>query len=249
MRESFSIFETEGGCHIVTPFAKPDGEAIEIAVYRTKVGRCRITDEFTTSDYLFLNGLNVESSRIMAEETTRLARLHGVTFLDSELFIETDERHEVDALSRLLNAIEAITYLIYRRSHRTHRSFANEVEFFLLENEIGFYSEHAMLGKTLEHTVPLYVNGSHNTVLWPLSTTDTNLMKHRVKELAWTIVDIKDIQPTVRFDAILDDRREANRKVWDDNVISRVLDSHMDRILHWEDRQQWLTTIAPARLT
>lgn len=243
IRENFTALETEDGCHIVTPFTRPDGEAIEITVRKVPDGLSRISDEFATLDYLFLNGLNVESNRNMEDEALRLARLHGVEFYNSELFVETNNGDAAEALSKLLNAIEAITYLVYRRSHRSYRSFTNEVELFLLENEVKFNSEYTLPGKTITHVVPLYVNSNTNTVLWPLSATAVNSIRHRVKEVAFVARDIRDIDPTVKFDAILDDRKEINRKVWAKDVMA-ILEAHMDNTLHWEDRQHLLSTVS-----
>lgn len=240
LKDNFTVSETEDGCHIVTPFTKPDGEAIEIVVRKTKNGHNRVTDEFSTSDYLFLNGLHVESNRRLEDEVIRLARLHGVTFHKSELFIEVEENREADAIDKLLNAIEAITYLIYQRSHRAYRSFTDEVELFLAENEIRFEAEYSLIGKTIEHTVPIYLNSHRNTVLWPLSAIALNPIRHRVKEIAFVVQDVKAVEPTITFNAILDDRKEATRKLWDDEVVTRILSAHLDHTIVWENRQQLL---------
>ena len=243
LREGFTVVETEDECRIITPLHRPDGEAIEVIVQASSNGQTRLTDEFSTVDYLFLNGLNLEGNQKMYEEAARIARLHGVEFRNSELFVEVSEGKEAEALSKLLDSIEALTYFIYRRSHREVKSFSEEVELYLAENSVTFSTEHVLRGRTIEHIAPIYVNSSKNLVISPLSSTSVGNARHRVKELAFMVQDVKAIQPAIRFNAVLDDRRGAWERVWSDDVVSKVLNTHMDSLVRWEGRQQLLELV------
>ena len=46
---------------IVTPFTRPDGEAIEILAEYTGDGFLMLSDNCTTFDYLFVNGLSAKN--------------------------------------------------------------------------------------------------------------------------------------------------------------------------------------------
>jgi len=243
LKAGFTVVEAEGECRIVTPLHRPDGEAVEVVVQQSRSGHVRLTDEFSTVDYLFLNGLNLEGNQKLYDEAVRIVRLRGVEFQSSELFIETSEGQEAEALSKLLDAIEALTYFIYRRSHREIKSFADEVELYLAENSVTFSAEYSLHGRTIDHIAPIYVNSAKNLVISPLSSTSVGNARHRVKELAFMVQDVKAVQPIVRFNAILDDRRGAWEKIWSDDIVSRVLNTHMDNVMRWEGRQQLLDLV------
>jgi hypothetical protein len=109
----FTVIEAENECRLVTPFHRPDGEAVEVVLQKTAHEQVRLTDEFLTADYLFLNGLNLADNQKLYDEANRMARLRGVQFQEAELFIEAAHGQEAEDLRKLLNAIEAVTCLIY----------------------------------------------------------------------------------------------------------------------------------------
>jgi hypothetical protein len=243
LREGFSVVGTDDGCRIVTPTRRPDGESIEIVVQRSNSSKTRLTDEFSTVDYLFLNGLNLDGNHKLYDEAARIARLRGIEFKDSELFIETTAGREAEALDKLIDCIEALTYFIYRRSHREVKSFSDEVELYLAENSVTFNAEYVLHGGTIDHIAPIYINTTKNIVISPLSSTSVGNARHKVKELAFMVQDVKPIMPVIKFNAVLDDRRGAWEKVWSDDIVSKVVNAHMDNVIRWEGRQQLLALV------
>jgi|GEM_PF-2729764 len=243
VRGDFTVLDSKENCRIITPLRRPDGEAVELIIEKGKNNKVRLSDEFNTSDYLFVNGLNLEANKKLNESARRLAKLRGVAFENSELYIETEAGQEAEAMSKLLSAIEALNYFIYRRSHRAPKSFSEEVELFLAENSVSFVPDYGLQGETIEHIVPIYINSTRNVVVAPLSSTSVAGAQHILKEMAWVNGDIKKINPNIRFNALLDDRRDTQQKIWSDDTVNKILMSAMDNIVTWEGRNRILSII------
>lgn len=243
VRERFTVLDSAENCRIITPLLRPDGEAVELVIEKVKDNKVRLSDEFGTVDYLFVNGLNLDANKKLHENARRLARLRGVAFEQSELYIETESGQEAEAMSKLLSAIEALNYFIYRRSHRTPKSFSEEVELFLAEHDVSFVANYGLEGKTIKHTVPIYINSTKNIVISPLSSTSVASAQHSLKEMAWVARDIKDKNSSVQFNALLDDRREIQQKIWLDETVRKILESAMNNIISWGERNLILRII------
>ena len=62
LKKDFKCRPYEKGCHIVTPFFRPDNDAIELYIYKDSSNRYKITDEGSTFEYLFLHGIDIDTS-------------------------------------------------------------------------------------------------------------------------------------------------------------------------------------------
>ncbi|WP_420645662.1 DUF1828 domain-containing protein [Candidatus Leptofilum sp.] len=239
LKQQFDVIqETENSCRLVTPFLKPDGDAIEIVITESRPGWLKLSDEYLTFDYLFVNGLNLDSNRDLYRQAESIVHLRGATLGGSEIFLETQEDNLGAALNNIVSAIEAVNYLIYKRTHRQKKSFSDEVEIYLTENNFTIETSYQIQGQTILHPVPIYINSSRDVVVSPLSTTSTSIAKKDSKVLAFTIMDVKIIRPNIRFLAILDNRKENRRKPWENMEVQAVLRNHVDLITTWDDRYQ-----------
>lgn len=240
---SFKVIPSGDGCRLITPNLRPDGEAVEVVVSMLRNGRIRLTDEFTTVDYLFVNGLRIEENDKLGDKAALIATKHGVSLRDSELFIEVDSGQEEIALDKLLKSIEAITYLIYKRSHRDTRTFMGEVELYLAENDVVFQEWREVSGKTLPQSLPIFVNGSRNLSISPLSSKSVSKARHITNELGYIISDVKSANPSIRFAAVLDDRVGTWEDAWRNQRVNTILTSVMDHIIRWEERPKLLDLV------
>lgn len=245
LKGEFAVESRDGDCIIVVPFYRPDGAAIEIAVRENQAGGLRLTDECSTIDYLFINGLDIGRSEDLTQAATRIANRHGVSLEHSELVVDATPESMAEALDKLISSITAVTYLIYRRVHRVSTTFTEEVELYLVENRTQFKARYALRGETIEHVVPIYINSRINFAITPLSVSMLSSARHKVKELGYMSVDVRAVREEVRFGAVLDDRKPSQRDIWMDPDIQSILSKRMDRIIFWESRQELLRLSEP----
>jgi len=189
------VSETEDECHFVTPFFKPDGEAVEIFLKKSDKD-FTVTDGYMTSDYLFLNGLELENNRNFYEKAETVAKLLGVSFKESEILTEVGHEDVHKGMKKILNAIEAITYLAYRLSHRKTKTFSDEVELFFAETE---------------QTLSFFINSDKDIPVFPFSTKSLSVDIKEVKIFDFIANNVKKIRTDFRFSADLGGKMMQDR--------------------------------------
>ncbi len=239
LKSDFSIIEADAECRLVTPYYRPDGDAIEVVLKELGGERIRLSDDGQTLDYLFLSGLNVEKNKDLLDEAIQIARRCGASLENSEIFIEIGAGTEGESLAKLISAIESVTYLIYRRQHRELKLFADEVANYLLEHEVKIEKTVTLNGELNPHPVPIYINSTKNLVIEPLSATSPTAARRRAGYLYY---DVNDIHKTptgknVKFVGVIDDRDEEHAEVWSDTAASAILRAIFVRIFTWEQGQ------------
>jgi len=240
LKTGFNTLETDDGCTLVVPFFKPDGEAIEITILYLSENKIRLSDDYLTSDYLFVNGINLEKSLELYEKAVAIATLNKISFVDSELFLECDIKNFGDGLSKFISAIESITYFIYKRSHREKHSFSDEVKIYLFENDVEISPSHIIKGKTSKHSIPIYLNSDKNIAISPFSTSAISAARKEIKAFSFMILDIASKE--IQFLAVLDDRTMELAKPWNDSDINNMLDAHA-KYVHWSRKENLLNIV------
>jgi len=236
------VSETEDECHFVTPFFKPDGEAVEIFLKKSDKGFI-LTDGYMTSDYLFSNGLELENNKNFYEKAEMIAKSHGVSFKKSEIFTEVGHEDVHKGMEKILNAVEAITYLVYKRSHRKTKTFSDEVELFFAENNIDAEISHLLTGRITEHTVPFFINFDKNIAVSPFSIESVSAAVKEVKVLGFIAKDVKEIRTDICFSVVLDDKRPEFRAPWNNEAVRAILKECIDYVVEWRNRNDLLKII------
>ncbi len=113
LKSNFEILPVDNGCLIVTPYVYPDLASIEIFI-EPNGNEYLLTDDGETFNMLFTNGL--ESNKNLVQLVESIARRHGILYKDDTLFARTSYDNLSETLHTLLNAIQAIGYLLHRRS-------------------------------------------------------------------------------------------------------------------------------------
>jgi hypothetical protein len=242
LKSDFAIIQADDGCRLVTPYYRPDGDAIEVVLKDLGNGQLRLTDAGGTFDYLFLSGLNLDRNKDLYDEALRITSRRGALLDNSEIYLETKPELEGDALARLISAIESVTYLIYRRQHRELNPFSEEVAEYLSSNQVEIEESYELPGKiTPVHTVTIYINSSKNIVVEPLSAISKAAARRKAEHLYYEVNDMHSVTPNIRFTGIIDDRDEERTEVWSDTRAKSITTAIFTRVFSWGKREQLLS--------
>lgn len=103
-------------CIIVTPFLNADSAPVEI--YARQAGnKLFLSDEGEALSQLFVIGVSVEGNKELTRQVGLIAQSNNVQFRNSELFVETSPDKIGYAVQRLATAIQATSFLVYKRAH------------------------------------------------------------------------------------------------------------------------------------
>lgn len=233
VRSGFETYPADGGCVIATPFAYPDLASIEIYV-REQGDQYVLSDEGETLNMLFVNGLSIEAGGTLVEEAKRVARSHGVTLDDSVVVTRATAEELGYASARLVNAMQALGYLLYKRRHNSRVRFDEEVEELLLENEVPYRPNYQVHGKANTHRFRFFINSDRNVLLEPISASSVGSARRKAELAAYSCLDIRQVESRYRFAVVIDDRRTLWDTVWSDAEARSALETHVDTVLRWE---------------
>ncbi len=240
-RSGFETYAVGNDCVVVTPFAYPDLASIEIYI-KLKGDSYLLTDEGETLNMMFVSGLTVEANQELYRQAQRIANLHNVTLQNSELFTSASNDQLGEASYNLLNAIQAIGYLLYKRSHRRYATFDDDVEELLLEYEVRYQPGYPVRGQANEHKIRFYINSTRNILLEPLTATTVPSARRKAKEVAYKWLDLKQAHLSIdyQFAVIVDDRENRWDKIWADEEAQSTIMTHSDVTFRWQTEKEQL---------
>jgi len=221
------------GCVIVTPFSYPDLASIEIVV-EPRGDSFLLTDEGETLNMLFVNGLTLEANKALLREAVAIAGKHGVTLQDSVISVRATKDDLGEASHRILSAIQAVGYMLYRRRHRSRPTFDDEVEELLLEHEVRYEPNRAVRGKANMHRIKFYMNENRNILLEPIAATTVGAARNKARAAAYKWLDIGLVDERYRFAVVIDDRRSLGQRVWSDQEARSTIETHSHVVVRWE---------------
>jgi hypothetical protein len=102
------------GCFLLTPFIRPDGEAIAMEIGLLPSGDLRISDMGETVGYLFVNGLAEDLA--VPDYAHSIARLYGTSFLTNDLTIDSKTEDLGNSVHNLVQSTLAITHFAQGRN-------------------------------------------------------------------------------------------------------------------------------------
>jgi hypothetical protein len=241
LRVSFETVVTDKGCVLITPFLRSDNEYVELELIVQPEGKVLITDNSDTIAYLFIHGLNVGRSRGLKRLLTQIADRFDVRIERNEIFKLADLDSLGEAIYSILNAVQDVSYLIYKKVRRGPVSFFEEVEKFLIINEVRYDPQFPVQGKSYVHNFRFHLNDRKHMLVEPLTATSPHAALVRAERLAFWWMDIGDLQPQYRKVVVLDD--EGKREpVWHERPRS-VLEQYSDVVVLWSHRERLLGVI------
>jgi len=236
----FEAHPVEGGCVIVTPFLRPDFDHIELYIEQ-KTSGILITDDGDTIGNLFVSGLTITKN--LQSEITNIASAHGVHFANSTLSVEAADTSAGDAFQRLLNAVQAVTYLIYKRSHVHRPTFGDQIEEFLLENRVKYSPNYFVQGKGDKHTIPYYINGNRNIMLEPVAANTASSARNQATKIGYQWLDMRAAHVQGNYTVVIDDRGERWENTWEDTQVLHSLSISSDTVIRWEAERPRLLSL------
>ena len=125
LSDDVEITPSDSGCYVLTPFTRPDEEAIELELVSFANGSVRFSDMGDTLGYLYVNGLTL--TQTVLDKTRNIARRNRVLLRQGALMIEGDDTMNGDALHQLIQATVEATSLIQGRRSTSRVNFNTEV--------------------------------------------------------------------------------------------------------------------------
>jgi hypothetical protein len=242
LRASFEVIPTDKGCVVVTPFLRSDNECIELEFIVQPEGKLLITDNSDTINYLFVHGLNVSRSRELKRLLSQIASRFNVQIESDEIFKLTDFDSLGESVSSMLNALQDVSYLIYKKVRRGPVSFYDEVEKFLISHEVRYDPQFPVQGKSYVHNFRFHLDDRKHILIEPLTATTPHAALVRAERLALWWIDISNLHPLYRKVAVLDDigKRET---VWHGRPNS-VLEQYSDIVILWSKKERLVKTVS-----
>lgn len=229
-----------GGCVIVTPFVRPDGEAIEIALTQLSENRIVLSDMGDTLGYLFVNGLTL--SRSLTDTVRRLTRRFNITLQHQELLIEPLESRQLgDSLHSLIQGVLQISDLIHKRRPANRLRFDDEVEKVIISKGAVYDSDYEVQGRREKYRVRFHINAGRHLLVQPLSAASESGAYQWAERWAWRFTEISRQDPSWRFITPLDDRGER-RQFWTSRVLTPLTDSA--EVILWSDNSRLADLLA-----
>ena len=228
MSGDFQVTPTDTGCYVVTPFMRPDGEAIELEMTTLPNGRIRLSDMGDTLGYLYVNGLTLTQTVI--EKTRRIARRNRVSLHRGALVTEGDTADGND-VHRLIHATIEASALIQGRSFRERVNFNTEVESFIIQSGVVYDVDFRVPGQRERHKFDFHVDSGRNLLVQPITAANEATAHSWAERWAYRISDTKARSEDYHPVAVLDDR--GNRKaVWTPRARAPI----QDVAILWENR-------------
>lgn len=227
---------------INTPYKRPDGDFINLKLVELN-NQYYLTDSGDTFDYLFISGIDLHSPSINRDALVRrILTSNGISFLnDIELSVEIKSPEEIGpATSRLIRAITGLQYLIYTTRPGGARYFKENVADFISSKRIGFEQDYYATGKAREHRFDFYIPSKELYLVKTLSTENVSWAKRLAKETMFDFVDTKQITPTYKGIALIDDRRID---LWEGDAMA-ILNAYSDHVIPWKKRDEFLSLVS-----
>jgi hypothetical protein len=230
----------DNGCLLVTPFQHYDHSFIELSV-AFQEGTYILSDEGETLAMLFVSGLAIEQHSSLFHVVKQIAHEHGVTFEQEVLAIQATEETLGEKMHVLIHAIQRVGFLIYRRQHRTSRTFRDTVETLILKTQVLYTPDYTLRGKANTHTVDFSVNSGRNLLIDVLRAATVSAAREKVRECAYKHLDLHFGNVTHEFVLVIDDRKSEHLQVWQDEEIQNTLKTYFAQTsFYWSSEQHRL---------
>ncbi len=226
------------GCYVVTPFVRPDGEAIELELSLLPSGKARLSDMGDTLGYLYVNGLSL--TRSVRDKARHIARRHRASLHQSALVIEGDGELAGDAVHRLVQAVLEVSALSRGRGSAGRVHFDNEVEAFIIQSGVVYDVDFSVMGRRESHRFKFHVNSGRNLLVQPITAATESAAHTWAERWAYRFSDTTAEASHMRPIAVLDDR--GNRK----NAWSAQAQAPIKELsILWTDKERLLEMLQP----
>lgn len=232
LESDFESIESDFGCVIVTPFVRPDGESIEIAVEPLHSEAVRLTDMGDTLGYLFVNGMTL--TRVLMENARQISQPYGVSLDGSAFVIHPETQSDFgDALHRIIQTVLSTTEMIQKRQPSPDSHFESAVESLFVTTHNQYDVNYQVQGQREPHMVRFHIDSGKRLLVQPLSLASETRAHERAEQWAYRFGDIQAQDDTWQIFALLDDRDDSTQ-VWTPRSMTPITEYQ----LLWSQRQR-----------
>lgn len=220
LSSEFTAVETDHGCVITTPFTRPDGEFVEIAVEPLPSARVKLTDMGDTLGYLYVNGLTL--SRNLLDNVRKISRPLGISVEGSALVVRPgDVTAFGSAFHQLLQSVLSVTEMIQKRRPTNNVRFDSEVETMLIASGNTYDTDFRVSGSRSPHIVRFHIDGGRNYLIQPIAPASEAAALSWSERWAYRFRDIIDHDDKWQCFALLDDRG-SRAGVWTERTLAPI---------------------------
>lgn len=207
------------GCYVVTPFVRPDGEAVELELMLLPNGKIRLSDMGDTLSYLYVNGLTLTQTTL--DQIRLIARRHRIAFGRGYLAVECEDGLTGDAVHRVIQAAIEASSLTQSRRGGARVNFDSEVESFIIQSGVVYDVDYRIAGRLESHTFKFHVNSGRNLLIQPITAPREATAHSWAERWAYRFGDTTAKNPDLHPIAVLDDRGNRER-VWTEHARAPV---------------------------
>lgn len=241
MSSQFEVARVGETCVITTPYARPDGDLIELTARLRSDGRLVLSDSASTMDYLVLSGVNPESETRGAI-IRALLDVAGVSLQNDELLIDVQPGEDLGpAVHRLVEAVQRVQSLIFTRKDLPFQPFKDQVGQFLSQHRVEYKLDDVLEGKVGRQRFDFVVRSNRLCAIKALSAQRPSSAKYMALGALWSFLDVRDTGLKFVGISIVDDV-EPNR-IWTAEPMS-ILRRGSDEIVSWGNKERLLEILA-----
>lgn len=227
----YSIESEKNFCKVVTPFQHSNGDLVTLWVQRKAGDFYQIRDHGETFAMLRLYGVDPHTS----SREKRLEKIQSQFNLEettSEIRLRAPEGKLPQRLMDAIQAVQAISHLIYK--HRTNQptQFKSEVEDFLIDVGYSIETPYKTKGETQRREFDFGVNHRDPKVL--LDTIHTNDEYNLKQQADNVLLNWHEIQSEeYKHGAIVDDVGGIYRE----DILDSIIDN-LDYHFRWTEKER-----------
>lgn len=239
LADEFEISRDDTSCKVVTPFQHPNGDLIRIWVQEREKGKYLIRDYGETHSMLRIYGVDPETDA-RKEYISNIGARFSLSTSGGEIKGKFGEDTVGMGVLNAIQAVLAVSYLIYTHQSQAPSRFRTKVHSFLEEHQYSFSEDYPVEGQTQRREFDFGINHREPKVL--LDTIHAGQAYNLSQRADAIMLSWHEIQDTpYEYAAIVDDVDG----VFDKDRLQGVIDN-LDHFFRWTDRQAFTDEIPVA---
>ncbi|MGE5328243.1 MAG: DUF1828 domain-containing protein [Deltaproteobacteria bacterium] len=220
-------------CHIITPFLRESHDHIEVFIEK-QGDDIILTDDGTTFEYLFLNGIDINTP-------TRKQYISSISKRTNTIFDDCEIKSYVDysnnfgiAFSNFINAIVSVSNLTYTGVEKDKSTFRDDLKNFLYNKGIDFK---ALLfsGYSCEYKFDFVIIRPKPVIIEPITSSSPSLGLNMAKKTAFQWEDLRKTNNNFCGISLINDKED----IWTPEIMN-ILDKNSDKTISWSNRDEIL---------
>lgn len=228
--DSYEIRPAESHCTVVTPFQHPNGDLITIHVQGREGDYYDIRDFGEVFAMLRLYGVD-PSSRSRERRIEHIQDQFNLDNVDGELKIRARESELGDRILDMVQATQAVTYLVYTHQTQQPSRFQTEVESFLTDVGYDYERTPTIKGETHSRDFAIGINHREPTIL--LDTIHSNDEYNLRQQADGVMLNWHEVHNLDYSHGVVVDNVDG---VFEESILSSLIDN-LDYFFTWNEKE------------